>query len=36
MDYKKLIIDMIQKINDEKFLRQIYTIIIRHIKRAGN
>jgi hypothetical protein len=36
MDYKELIIDMLKTIDDEKFLRQIWTIIHRHIKRAGN
>lgn len=34
-EYKKLIIQMIEKINDEKFLKQIYTIIIRHTRKAG-
>ena len=34
-EYKKLIIEMVEKINDEKFLKQIYTIIIRHTRKAG-
>ena len=33
--YKKLICDMIQEINDGKFLRQIYSIIVREVKRTG-
>lgn len=32
--YKEKIIEMVEKINDEKFLKQIYTIIVRHIRRA--
>ena len=28
MDYKKLIIEMIEQINDEKLLRRIYLILI--------
>jgi hypothetical protein len=36
MNYKELIVELLDKIEDEKFLRQIYTIIIRRIKRAGN
>lgn len=30
--YRKEIIKLVGKIQDEKFLRQIYTIIMRHIK----
>lgn len=36
MDYKKLIIDLLGKINDQDFLRKIYTIIIHHIRKMGN
>lgn len=36
MNYKEKIIEMVHIINDEKFLRQLYTIIIRHIRRTGN
>lgn len=35
-EYKKHIIRMIENINDERFLRQIYTIIVRHTRKAGN
>lgn len=33
--YKKLICDMIMDMMDEKFIRQIYSIIYVHKKRAG-
>jgi hypothetical protein len=33
--YKKLICDLIQEVNDGKFLRQIYSIVARELKRAG-
>jgi hypothetical protein len=33
--YKKLICDLIQEVNDGKFLRQIYSIVVRELKRAG-
>lgn len=36
MDYKKLLVELVEKIDDsdERFLRQIYTILIRHLRRA--
>lgn len=34
-DYGELIIEMVHKIKDEKFLKQIYTIMRRHIKKEG-
>lgn len=34
-EYKKLIIDMVGRIDDERFLCQVYTIVIRYIRRAG-
>lgn len=36
MNYKKLIIEMLKDISDEKFLRQVYTIIVRHVRRTGS
>ena len=33
--YKKLICDMIAEMTDERFLRQIYSIIYRQKKRVG-
>ncbi len=37
MEYKEKIIEMIENIEDIRFLRQIYTIVIRHIrKKAGS
>lgn len=36
MDYKRLIIEMLDMVESEKFLRQLYTIIIRHLKRVRN
>lgn len=36
MDYKKLITEMLNEIHDQKFLKQIYTIIIRHVRRTRN
>lgn len=35
MNYKKIVIDMIQIIEEDDivFLSQLYTIIIRHIKK---
>lgn len=35
-DYKKLLVELVEKIDDsdERFLRQIYTILIRHLRRA--
>lgn len=34
MNYKKEIIRILEKIEDEKFLRQLYTIVVKHIKRT--
>jgi hypothetical protein len=34
--YKKLLCDMIQEMNDNKFIRQIYSIVLRHRERGGN
>lgn len=34
--YRQLIIQMVQEQHDELFLRQIYTILIRKMKKAGN
>lgn len=34
MDYKRLIIEMLEKIKDEKFLRRIYIIISDYIKKG--
>lgn len=34
-DYEELIIEMVHKIKDEKFKKQIYTIIRRHMKKEG-
>lgn len=34
--YRSLIIKLVNKTNDKKFLRQIYTILNRHSKREGN
>lgn len=33
--YKKLICDMIMEMGDERFIRQIYSIVYRQRKRAG-
>lgn len=33
--YKKLICDMIQEMNDVRFIRQIYSIVYRQKKRTG-
>ena len=34
--YKKLICDMIQSMTDERFVRQIYSIVLRQTKRTGS
>lgn len=34
-EYKTLIIDMIKKIEDERFLQQVYTIVLKYVRRAG-
>ena len=34
-EYKRLIIDMIEKIENERFLKQIYTIVLMQIRKAG-
>ena len=33
--YKKLICDLIQDMTDERFIRQVYSIIYRQRKRTG-
>lgn len=33
--YKKLIYDMIEEMTDERFIRQIYSLIYRKRKRTG-
>lgn len=33
--YKKLICNMIMEMGDERFIRQIYSIVYRHRKRTG-
>ena len=33
--YRSLIFDMIRSINDERFLRKIYTIIVKHTEKGG-
>lgn len=35
LEYKEKIIEMIENIEDIRFLRQIYTIVIRHIKKKA-
>lgn len=35
MSYKALIHEMIDQIADEKFLRQVYTIIVVHLRRKS-
>ncbi len=35
-DYREVIVEMIRKICDERFLLQIYTIIKRHIEKEGS
>ena len=32
--YKELIIKLLDKIEDEQFLKEIYTLLVKHIKRA--
>lgn len=34
MDYKKEIIRLLEDVESEKFLKQIYTIIVRHVRKA--
>ena len=34
--YKKLICDMVEEITDGRFLRQIYSILMREQKRTGS
>lgn len=34
--YKKLICDMVQNMENERFLKQIYSIILRETKRTGS
>lgn len=33
--YKKLICNMIQDMNDDRFIRQIYSIVYRQMQRNG-
>ena len=33
--YKKLICDLIQDMTDERFIRQIYSLVYRQMKRNG-
>lgn len=35
-EYRCLIIEMISKIENERFLQQIYTIVLKHMRKAGN
>ena len=35
-EYRYLIIEMISKIENERFLQQIYTIVLKHMRKAGN
>lgn len=34
--YRRLICDMVKRIHNERFLKQIYSIIARHIQRTGD
>ena len=34
--YKKLICDMIQDMTDARFLKQIYSIIVREYRKTGS
>ena len=34
LEYKELIIEMVSGLKDEKFLRQIYTLIRLHIEKG--
>lgn len=34
--YKELLWDMIRRMTDERFLRQIYSIVLTHEKRTGS
>lgn len=33
-EYKNLIASMLSRIDDERFLRQVYTILIRYARRS--
>ncbi len=33
-EYKKVIVNMLNSINEEKFLRKIYTILKMHLEKA--
>lgn len=35
-DYRNIIVDMVMQINNERFLKQIYSLIVLHIRKAGN
>lgn len=34
MDYKKEIIKLLGYVENEKFLRQLYTIIVKHVRKG--
>lgn len=34
--YKELICDMVRDMNDDRFIKQLYSIVLRQIKRAGS
>lgn len=34
--YQELICDMVAQIRSERFLKQIYSILLRHIQRTGD
>lgn len=35
MDYKKEIINLLEKIENEKFLKQLYTIIVVRVRKGS-
>lgn len=35
-DYKKEIVNMVEKLEDDLFIIQIYTIILYHVRKRGN
>lgn len=34
MDYKTAIIEMLSRIDNERFLKQVYTIVAMHIRKT--
>ena len=34
MDYKKEILKLLEEVEDNKFLQQLYTIMARHIRKV--